>query len=664
GAESSLLVIATVNLLTAPLLYRSGSYATPGLRRGVTTLMMAGVLGINLAVPKDLLTGFFMRDSAGKRDRDKLLHFSEGLTDTVAVFKDDYGPLDPEAKRLITNGISMSAANTIATRYMKLFAHVPILLSGHPAEVLVICFGTGQTTGAAGIHPRVRHVDSLELSRSVIEAAPAFRRENHDVLNNPKVNIILQDGRNHLLTTPKRYDIITGEPPPPRTAFTVNLYTRDFYEQARARLNPGGLMVQWIPLHSQSAREVDMNLATFLSVFPHTVAWLAVANEIMLVGSDRPIKFDVEKIRRRMAQPPVRQALADIYIDSVHALLANIWFLEPELRALSANRPLITDNRPRIEFYLNQGPIIGAAGLERLVFNRTPAERILARLQNMTSLDAARFSRYYHAMDLYQRGVMYSNRGLLLEAVKFQNGGDLPRYHLQAGRDQIRRLMVALRDNRNDLEAMVNLGHAWYQIGEYSKSAAMLKRALRRDPGNSLANLYLGYDYLELGEYDRAKRILEASVQRDPRQLRPVMQQIAFIQLLKQLQSKPDDPGLLIAAAQFYNMREDYRKALRRSLKVLESDQLNEKALQSALFSYRGLGEPKEVLALGARYKMVKPDDLTFQYLMAEMFSLTLQCAKAIPYLEAILRKDDTYRNAAGMLKNCRAETRRGGPAA
>ena len=111
-------------------------------------------------------------------------------------------------------------------------------------------------------------------------------------MNNPKVNFVVQDGRNYLLTTQKQYDVITGEPPPPRTAFTVNLYTQDFYETARDRLKPGGLMAQWIPLHSQSAGEVDMHFKTFLSVFPHAIAWMPVANEMLIIGSEKPIVID------------------------------------------------------------------------------------------------------------------------------------------------------------------------------------------------------------------------------------------------------------------------------------------------------------------------------------------------------------------------------------
>ena len=111
-----------------------------------------------MGMPPDLLDRFFMRDSSGQKDIRKLLYFDEGVTDTVAVFEDSYGILDPDAKRLVTNGISMSAANFIASRYMKLLAHVPILLKDNPEDILVVCFGTGQTTGAAAVHPKVKSV--------------------------------------------------------------------------------------------------------------------------------------------------------------------------------------------------------------------------------------------------------------------------------------------------------------------------------------------------------------------------------------------------------------------------------------------------------------------------------------------------------------------------
>jgi spermidine synthase len=656
GTEASLVGVATLNLLMVPLLFRAGEGGSVTSRKLVPLGMVGLILAVTLMIPKDLLKPFFMRDSAGSRDESKLLFYEEGLTDTVAVFEDNYGILDPEAKRLITNGISMSASNVIATRYMKLFAHVPILLSDHPEQVLVICFGTGQTTGAAGIHGRVQQVDSLDLSSSVIHAGPQFKKENHDVLNNPKVNIVLQDGRNHLLTTQKQYDVITGEPPPPRTAFTVNLYTQDFYEQAKKRLKPGGIIAQWVPLHSQSASEVDMHFKTFLSVFPHAIAWMSVANEILLIGSDQPIEIDFLKLRERLKEPAVKEALAAIHINSAASLLANIWFLEDEMHRLSEDQPIITDNRPLIEFYLNYPDVIGTAGLERLVFNRTPAETIWKRIKNMEYSDWKVFERYYQMMDRYQRGVMYANRGLLLEAIALGDDDDLFRYHLQAGRQQVDGLLRAFKENPKDLGILLNLGHAYYQIGEYEKSTQMLRQVLAEEPEQGMANLYLGYNLLELGQLEEAKQVLQTAVKKDPRQLRSVMQQVALIELLMKLEKDPESTDLLNAVAQFYNIKNEFRKSLNYSLKVLEKDPMDKQALQSAVFSYRGLGEPGEVIGYGVRYDMADPEDMHFQYIMAEMYIQTLRCEKALPYLKSILKKDDTYQNARQWLKKCESK--------
>ncbi len=662
GMEKSLMVVATLNLLMVPLLFGTGSYSTPALRKGIAGVTAAAVLALNALLPGNLLDRFFMRDSAGQRDSSTLLYFEEGLTDTVAVFKDEYGILDPTAKRLITNGISMSSSNVIATRYMKLLAHVPILLSDHPENVMVICFGTGQTTGAAGIHPLVERVDSLELSPSVLNAAPSFKTENHDVVNNPKVHFVVQDGRNFLLTTQKSYDVITGEPPPPRTAFTVNLYTREFYESARNRLKPGGLMAQWIPLHSQSAEEVDMHFKTFLSVFPHAIAWMPVANEMLIIGSDQPITIDFKKLKKRMAEPAVAQTLRDIFIPDAHSLLSNIWFLEEAMQNLSAGRFLITDNRPRIEFYLDYGKVIGSAGLERLVFNRTPVTEILSRISGMEYEDTKRFKHQYRAMGLYQRGVMYSNRGLLLEAIQLSGNGDLPRYHLQAGRDQINRLQAQLKKDPGNLEMLLNLGHAYYQIGEYARSVEYLEQALEREPRQGIANLYLGYSLMELGQWAEARKKLETAVKNDTRQLRTVMQEVGLIELMGKVKENPGDLNLLNALAQFYNVKNEYGKSLEYSNRVLENDPMNEDALKSALFSYRGRGEPREVIGASIRYEMVKPDDIHYQFIMAEIYVKLLKCHKAIPYLEKILKTDDTYPKAQKLMDHCRRKTRENVP--
>ena len=466
-----------MNLFLGVALYFKGSYLTPALRRVMAVTFAGVIVFVNLAIPDNLLDRFFMRDSVGNRNIKKLLFFEEGLTDTVAVFKDNYGMLDPNAKRLITNGISMSASNVIASRYMKLFAHVPILLlDSTEQDVLVVCFGTGQTTGAAGIHPRVRSVDSLDLSPSVIQAGHVFAQENHDALNNPKVNIVLQDGRNHLLTTSKKYDVITSEPPPPRTAFTVNLYTREYYELTKKRLKPEALSHSGYRFIVRAKKKSPCISRRFNPCSRHAIAWMSVANEFLIIGSDQPIELDFEKLKQRLEEPVIQKAMAEIEIENVYSFLSNIWFLEDEIKAVAEGYDDITDNRPVIEFYLDLGGTIGRSGIEKYVFTRTPFAKTASRIKQLTAADRSRLKRYYQVMDLYQRGVMYGNRGQLLKALSLTKDNNLIRYHLQAGRGQIARLGEELKKDPNNVEGLLNLGHAYYQLGQYEKSVSLFEK--------------------------------------------------------------------------------------------------------------------------------------------------------------------------------------------
>lgn len=653
GAQQSLLLVATLNLIMMLYLFRTSSYLTSALRKMMTVVLAGIIVAVNMSMPSDLLDRFFMRDSTGHRDINKLLYFKEGLTDTVAVFKDNYGILDPDAKRLITNGLSMSAANFIASRYMKLLAHTPIMLVDNPKDILVVCFGTGQTTGAAAAHPKVKSVDSIDLSENVVQAGNIFSSHNYNALKNKKINIIIEDGRNHLLTTQKMYDVITSEPPPPRTAHTVNLYTKEYYEIAQMRLKPDGIMAQWVPLHSQSKNEVLMHFKTFLSVFPHAMAWMPVANEILIIGSNSPINIDLEKLRERFSDPVVSSLMKEIQISDVFLFLGNIWFLEDQMNELSKAQPIITDNRPSIEFYLDLGNVLGVYGREDLVFNRAPVREIASRISGMTYDDQKRLETIYGAMDLYQRGIMYNNRELLLEALVKLKDNDLIRYHLQAGKKQISALMQEVSANPSNLEALLNLGHAYYQIGKYQKSFWILQLILEKDASHSYANFYTAYNLMELGRREEAKVFFKAAAKNNRAQFSASMQESALVDLHAQLVADPQNVGLLNSVAAFYNIKKEYGKSLNYSNKVLEKEPLNKQALKNIIFGYRARGETGDVLDYSNRYAMVDSDEINVQYIFGEIFTKTLRCEKAIPYLRQVLKKDDTYRNAQSLLSEC-----------
>ncbi len=653
GSQMGVALVASLNLFCAVFLCARGNQVQPSLKK---PLVIGGgilIIILNFSIPKDLIDKFFMRDSAGKRDITKLIYFDEGLTDTVAIFKDNYGILDPEAKRLITNGISMSASNMTATKYMKMFAHVPIILRDDPKDVLVICFGTGQTVGAAGIHPTVERVDAVDLSPGVIYSGKVFAKENHDALNNPKINIVFQDGRNYLLTTSRQYDVITAEPPPPRTAFTVNLYTREYYELTRKRLKPGGIVAQWIPLHSQSEEEVYRHFKTFRDVFPHVMGWMSVAKEILIIGSDQPIEIDFEKIKSRLSDPKLNPAFKELEIENPYSFLSSIWLFEKQIDRLALGRPIISDNRPSIEFYLDFPDVIGPEELEKIIFNRASFGDITKRIKNFSAEDRLKFEPYYRSMDLYQRGVVYSNPNLLLEAVNLVPEDELFRFHLQSSRSQIQRLLNLIQKEPDNPEHLLNLGHAYFQLGDYKNSMDLFKKAKRLDSSQHLADLYIAHNFLKIGKLKKAKIFFDEVAKKDPRFIRNIMQEIGLIELLTQLEEDSMNQGLTISAAQYYNLRNDFRRALTFSLGVLEKNPGNANALQSAIISYRGLGEPREALGFAAQYEAAKPDDIHGLYIIAELYMKILDYKKARVYLEKVLRKNDSYQNAEQLLEEC-----------
>jgi spermidine synthase len=207
-------------------------------------------------------------------------------------------------------------------------------------------------------------VDCVELSPEVLAAAPLFAKDNGGATANPKGNIILGDGREHLLSTDESYDLISLEPPPPRFAGVVNLYSVDFYQLCRRRLRPGGVMAQWIPMHSHTVEEMRDLIRSFVEVFPESTFWVPTLRDGILVGSASPLKVSAEDLRSRIGMEPVASDLKSIDIGDLGALLGPLMLDPPAVRSYSRRAHLITDDRPSIEYFAGHGLIERPGHLE------------------------------------------------------------------------------------------------------------------------------------------------------------------------------------------------------------------------------------------------------------------------------------------------------------
>lgn len=190
-----------------------------------------------------------------------------------------------KTRSLVIDGFAATGEGG-GTGYMAWMGHLPVLAARELETALVICFGTGQTANAVR-HHRPRTLEIVEVNRTVFRAAPFFE-SNRGVLHDPSVRAVVMDGRAFLRRTPARFDVITLEPMPPNFLGANALYSREFYELVRARLQPGGAVAQWVPYHLIAPDDMRAIVGTFRDVFPHSKMWRAQGGTGILVGALGP----------------------------------------------------------------------------------------------------------------------------------------------------------------------------------------------------------------------------------------------------------------------------------------------------------------------------------------------------------------------------------------
>jgi spermidine synthase len=287
-------------------------------------------------------------------------------------------------KQLWVNGVGMTALVTVT----KMMAHLPIMLGpppepGRTRKVLVICFGMGTTVRSASRWPDTE-VEAVELVPSVIRALPFFHADAAALYANPRVRMRVGDGRNWLLLSGRRYDVITVDPAPPIwSAGTVNLYSREFMALARDALTENGVAQFWVS-SVVTKQELRMLLATFRAVFPQGTVWSGdKISGYYLIGARRgALRVDPARIRAAYAIPAVRADILE-WDDSVgtpEKVMALYAAGARRMASFSAGAPLVTDDHPWIEFPLFRYLVQGDGRFPRRLFlaERDPIEEVIA----------------------------------------------------------------------------------------------------------------------------------------------------------------------------------------------------------------------------------------------------------------------------------------------
>ncbi len=274
----------------------------------------------------------------------EILYYGEGVESIVSSLKTADGN-----QIFMTNGRVEASLQLSDVQNQFALGHVPMLLNRDPKNILVVGTGSGMTLGATSVYPNIEQITLAEIEPKVIEVAKTFKEYNHYVLDNPKLKIIFNDGRNFLLTSKQKYDVITADPIHPWFRGAGYLYTSEYFMIASQHLRPGGIICQWLPLYDMTAKNIKSIIKTFTGSFKYTMMW-ATDVDAQLVGSNSPIIMNKADLEKKIANPVINDDLKLVGMGSATDFLNRFIMGTNRMRELGRDGILNTDNNLYLEF--------------------------------------------------------------------------------------------------------------------------------------------------------------------------------------------------------------------------------------------------------------------------------------------------------------------------
>ncbi|MBI4609931.1 MAG: fused MFS/spermidine synthase [Candidatus Rokubacteria bacterium] len=520
GAHAAVKAAALLNLVVGGAIVIGSARSLSGWQWGgsaaLTAATLAGVLWIPPWNQTVMASGVSVyasayRGFAGKVElarafpQHQLLFYEDGLSATVSVHRQG------EHMFLRVNGkTDASTGGDMHTQLMS--GHLPLLLHPDPKTVLVIGLGSGVTVGAVAQHP-VERIDAVEIEPAVVRASRLFARENRGALSDPRVRLVLGDGRNFLLATPRNYDVIISEPSNPWIGGLAALFSQEFYELARRRLNPEGIMLQWVQGYGLLPSDLKMVVKTFRTAFPATSIWhTRRMSDYLLLGRERPRPLDLGRIEAaHEAIAGLRQDMERSGFRSPAALLADFVLTEPDVARYAEDANLNTDDLLPLEFSAPRSLHLDTAALNfRIMLGFRTSEFPLLPPDALRRLDTPGVR--------HDLGIAYVRKGLPAEAAaQFEKALALDPAHtpslLELGKVQltsnlplkaVESFEAALRRDPRSAEAYFQLALAYQAQQLHAKALGFASKAVALKPREATYRAQLAQLLQEAGRYAEA----------------------------------------------------------------------------------------------------------------------------------------------------------------
>ncbi|HUR58061.1 MAG TPA: fused MFS/spermidine synthase [Opitutaceae bacterium] len=350
GTQQTQQVLMALTVASAVIVFVPRRRAGPLLALGAATAVLLLVPSLP-RIPWQLVA--YGRQIATTDYGAHSIYFGEGMNSSVAVSETPGG-----ARFFHVSGKTEASSLEKDMRLQRMLGHIPALLHPNPKSVLIVGCGAGITAGTFVIHPSIERIVICDIEPLIPGVVAAyFNHENHGVVHDKRVQIVHDDARHFIATTREKFDIITSDPIHPWVKGSAVLYSQEYFQLCRERLNPGGLVTQWVPLYESDRAVVQSEIATFFSVFPHATIWAndddGAGYDTVMLGQPEPLQVDVDTLQQRLEHGDyvrVRDALTGLGLGSATGLLSTYAGRRDDLKSWLAPAEINRDRNLRLQY--------------------------------------------------------------------------------------------------------------------------------------------------------------------------------------------------------------------------------------------------------------------------------------------------------------------------
>jgi spermidine synthase len=280
-----------------------------------------------------------------------MLYLGEGQSSSVAVTETADG-----VRNFHVSGKVEASSDPEDMRLQRMLGHIPAALLPQARSVLIVGCGAGVTAGSFTTYSNIQRIVICDIEPLIPQRVAAyFSNENYNVVHDPRVEVVYDDARHFILTSKEKFDIITSDPIHPWVKGAASLYTREYFDMVKQRLNPGGLVTQWVPLYESNSDVVRSEVATFFDAFPTGTVWGNDINgsgyDVVMLGSTGPLPIDVDAVQQLLdAQPKVARSLKDVGFQSAVDLFTRYSGRASELAPWLKGAEINRDRNLRLQY--------------------------------------------------------------------------------------------------------------------------------------------------------------------------------------------------------------------------------------------------------------------------------------------------------------------------